>query len=260
MKHEPLLRTITVEPNLNRLVDLGFRFGDKGTHTSRTMMLEELRLVFEVCPINAKRDTYAEAILGDNCLSKRTVATRKSSLQRLRELYGLDLNILLFRALRRYWELEEKRRPLLALLTALARDPLLRLTAAPILRMRPGEVLAQQQLTDAIRTGVHGRLKDNTLGKVVRMTASSWTQSGHLHGRRRKIRQHVRPTPVVTTYALWLGYILGMRGMGLFESFWAEVLDVPAGDLISQAMDARRLGLLDSARREVSYRFHLRGS
>jgi hypothetical protein len=134
---------------------------------------------------------------------------------------------------------------LLALLTALARDPLLRLTAAPILRMQPGEELGRQQLTDAIRAGIDGRLNDSIVDKVVRNTASSWTQSGHLRGRGRKIRQYVLPTPVVTTYALLLGYILGMRGMGLFESFWAKGLDSPPNELIYQAIDAKRLGLLD---------------
>jgi hypothetical protein len=245
MKHEPLLRTLPAEQNLNRLAEIGFRFGDKGTHTSRTMMLEELILVFEACPFDAKRDVYAEAVLDHNCLGKRTVATRKLSLQRLSELYGLDPDILLFRVLRRQWQLDDKGRPLLAMLTALARDPLLRLTVPPILCMRPGVELARQRLTDVIRAGVDGRLNLSTLDKVVRNTASSWTQSGHLSGRGRKVRQMVLPTPVVTTYALLLGYILGLRGMGLFQSFWAKVLDTPADELIYQAMDAKRLGLLD---------------
>jgi hypothetical protein len=113
--------------------------------------------------------------------------------------------------------------------------------------MRPGEELARQQLTEAIRSGVGDRLNDRILDKVVRNTASSWTQSGHLHGRGRKIRQRISPTPVVTTYALILGYILGMRGMKLFESLWAKVLDGSANELIYQAMDAKRLGLLDLA-------------
>jgi hypothetical protein len=245
MQHEPLLRTIPFAQNLDRLIPFGFRFGNKGTHTSRTIMFVELCSVFEACPLEAKRSAYAEAILDHNCLGKRTVATRKHSLQHLSELYGLNTNILLFQALRRYWELEDKGRPLLALLMALARDPLLRLTVAPFLCMRPGEELVRQQLTDAIRAGINGRLNDSILDKVVRNTASSWTQSGHLSGRGRKIRQQVRPTPVVTAYALLLGYVLGIRGMGLFESFWAKVLDVSADELISQALDAKRLGLLD---------------
>jgi hypothetical protein len=111
--------------------------------------------------------------------------------------------------------------------------------------MRPGQELARQQLTDAIQASVKGRLNDSTLDKVVRNTASSWTQSGHLSGRGRKIRQQVRPTPIVTAYALLLGYLLGLRGPGLFESLWAQVLDSPTNELIAQALDARRLGLLD---------------
>jgi hypothetical protein len=76
---------------------------------------------------------------------------------------------------------------LLALLTALGRDPLLRLTVAPILHMKPGEELARQQLTNAIRAGVDSRLSDSIVDKVVRNTAASWKQSGHLSGRGRKI-------------------------------------------------------------------------
>jgi hypothetical protein len=131
------------------------------------------------------------------------------------------------------------------MLLALARDPLLRASAQPVLRMRPGEELARQQMTNAIARAVGSRLSESTLDKVVRNTASSWTQSGHLKGRGRKIRQAVRPTAVATAFALLLGYITGKRGTSLFESLWAQTLDVPVGELINLAMDARRLGFLD---------------
>ena len=48
--------------------DVGFRFGAKGTHTSRTMMFEELRQVFEVTLPDARRSDYAAAIIDDNGL------------------------------------------------------------------------------------------------------------------------------------------------------------------------------------------------
>lgn len=245
MKSDPLLKCLSSEENLARLAKLGFRTGDRGTHTSRTMMLEELTLVFQTCSPDTHREAYVEAILAHNCLGKKTAATRRLSLQRLRELYGLNPTIPLFRLLRRHWELDEKGRPLLALLTALARDPLLRLTVGPILCLRPGQELTRQQLTDALRAGVGARLNDSIVDKVARNTASSWTQSGHLRGRGRKVRQQVRPTPVVTAYALLLGYLVGLRGMRLFESFWARLLDVSPNELMFQAMDAKRLGLLD---------------
>lgn len=228
-----------------RLRDAGFRWGDKGTHTSRTIMLDELRAVFANCRPNATRDDYLSAIHEDNCLGKRTAATRKLSSQRLSELYALDPKVPLFRVMRRCWCADRDGQAVLALLLALARDPLLRISAPPVLRMRPGEELARQQITDALSRAVGNRLSESTLDKVVRNAASSWTQSGHLRGRGRKIRRSVTPTAITTAYALLLGYLTGTRGVALFESLWAQALDAPVGELMNLAMDARRLGFLD---------------
>lgn len=226
-------------------IKAGFRFGDIGTHTSRTIMLKELVLLLDDQDSNASREAYVSAIIDLNCLGKRTVSTRKLSYQRLSELYGLDPSILLFRILHYLWQIDENGRPLLALLTGLARDPLLRVTATPVLQMHSGEELVRQKLTDVLRQSVENRLNDSTLDTVVRNTSSSWTQSGHLKGRVRKIRQRVAPTPIVTAYALLLGYILGARGSGLFNTLWAKALDTPAEELITLATDAKRLGFLD---------------
>jgi hypothetical protein len=86
-----------------RLRDAGFRWGEKGTHTSRTIMLKELRAVLANCRSDATRDDYVAAIHEDNCLGKRTAATRKLSSQRLSELYALDPKVPLFRVMRRCW-------------------------------------------------------------------------------------------------------------------------------------------------------------
>jgi hypothetical protein len=243
-----------IEPSIGLIGDshrpaedrrLGFRFGDKGTHTSRTIMVDELRAVLAHCPPDAKRADYLAAIHEDNCLGKRTVATRKLSSQRLSELYALDPEVPLFRVMRRCWYADRHGQAVLALLLALARDPLLRVTALPVLRMRPGEELARQQMTDALKRAVGSRLNDSTLDKVLRNAASSWTQSGHLKGRGRKVRQTVTPTAVTTAYALLLGHLDGKRGAALFETLWAQVLDAPPSELRHLAMDARRLGFLD---------------
>ena len=100
-------------------------------------------------------------------------------------------------------------------------------------------------MTDALSRTVGSRLNESTINKVVRNAASSWTQSGHLKGRGRKVRQSVTPTAPTTAYALLLGYLTGTRGVALFETLWAKALDAPAGELIHLAMDARRLGFLD---------------
>ena len=208
-------------------------------------MLEELSTLLESVPANAPKRDYVAAIVENNVLGKQTAATRKLSAQRLSELYALEASVPLFRVLRRFWQDDVLGRPLLALLCCLARDPLLRATAEPVLSMSSGEELSRQKITDAIRLTVDDRLNDATLDKVVRNVSSSWVQSGHLKGRTRKFRQTVRPTPLTTAYALMLGYLEGLRGRQLFETNWARVLDVSPAELRNSAAEAKRLNGLD---------------
>ena len=239
------LSHLTRIPETATAATFGFRFGDKGTHTSRTLMLEELEQVFRGTPADADRAAYTAAIIDENLTDKRTAATRRITNQRLGELYSLDRSVLIFRILRQFWELDNNGRPLLALLCGLARDPLLRATSPPILSMQVGEELARQRMTDAVREAAGNRLNDNTIDKVVRNASSSWTQSGHLKGRARKTRQAVRPTPLSVAYALFIGYLFGLRGQRLFNTLWTEALDSSVDELVFLAMDAKRLGVLD---------------
>ena len=54
----------------------GFRYGSKGTHTSRTIMLAELDQVLGTVPADADRAAYTTAIVDENVTDKKTVATR----------------------------------------------------------------------------------------------------------------------------------------------------------------------------------------
>lgn len=232
-----------VDPKL--IKSFGFRLGDKGTQTSRTIMLEELQQLLAVVPGNVEGAAYEVAALDDNCLSKRTAATRKLTIQRLSELYALDPQVPLFRIMRDLWGMSENSRPLLALLLALARDPLLRATASPVIETPIGKEFARQSMTDALKNAVGDRLNDSTLDKVVRNASSSWTQSGHFQGRARKFRQQAQATPTACAFALLIGYLLGKRGPLLFETPWCRVLDLAAGDVAELAHDAKRMGLLE---------------
>ena len=110
----------------------GFINDPVGTHGSRTIMLAELRLLLGACQASASLEEYRSAIVDENVLLKKTVITRKDSFRRLRELYSLNKNTLLFRALRDLWDDDMQVQPLLALLCAVARDPLLKGTAEMI--------------------------------------------------------------------------------------------------------------------------------
>jgi len=223
----------------------GFRFGDLGTHSSRTIMLAELQAALAAAPPEAGRADYAAAIIEANCLGKPTASTRRLTNQRLGELYALDPAVPLFRVLRRLWAIDEKSRPLLALLASLARDPLLRATAPVIIALPEGAELQRREIRAALRATVDSRLNEATLDKVVRNTASSWTQSGHLEGRTFKMRRLVRATPVVVAMALYRGHAAGFRGEELLTSGGIAVLDCSVSSARDLAVDAKRFGLID---------------
>lgn len=223
----------------------GFRSGAKGTHTSRTIMLDDLTAVLAAVPADAPRAEYTQAIIEANCLGKTTVATRRHSNQRLGELYAFDPLVPLFRVLRRLWAIDQPGRPLLALQCAVARDPLLAATAAAILPLPPGADFQRDKMREALRSSVGERLNDAILDKVMRNAASSWTQSGHLEGRTFKKRRLVQPTPGSLAYALYLGNLGGFRGFQLFSSGWVALLDCTFDCARDLAFEAKKLGLLD---------------
>lgn len=223
----------------------GFRFGAKGTHTSRTVMFPELSAALAATPASASREDYAAAIIDANCLGKPTTATRRLTNQRLGELYALDPEVPLFRILRRLWECDEPGRRLLALQCAIARDPLLAATAGPISELPPGSEFQRDAVRVALRKAVGDRLNDATLEKVIRNAASSWSQSGHLEGRTFKRRCRVSATPATVTYGLYLARIAGFRGAQLFTSGWVSLLDCTPSRARELAVEGKRIGLID---------------
>ena len=223
----------------------GFRSGLVGTHTSRTMMLAELSAIFAAVPASAGRKQYVEAVVEANCLAKPTTSTRRLTLQRLTELYALDPEVPIFRVLRRLWDVDSDSRTLLALLAALARDPLLMATAPAILSLPPGTEMMRQTMREALRSAVGERLNDATLDKVIRNAASSWTQAGHLAGRTFKSRQKVHASATAIAFAFYLGDAAGFHGEELLTSGWVKTLDCRPSEALDVALDAKRIGLLD---------------
>jgi len=103
----------------NKLERLGFSFERGGVHTARTMMLGELRaLLSYVNNAEAAKTEYLKAIQTANCLGKRSGKTRALTFRHLADLYALDPSILVFRALRFFWQRDGDGQPLLAALRA----------------------------------------------------------------------------------------------------------------------------------------------
>lgn len=223
----------------------GLRFGDRGTHTSRTMMFAELSELFKFTEVAAEANDFRNRIVNENLLGKRTVATRKLTFQRLSEMYGLDTRVPIFRAFRQLWQADRAGRPLLAFLVAYARDPLLRVTTDTVLNTPLGSPVSAADFDDTLQGRLGVRLNPSVRHKVARNVGSSWTQSGHLVGRTAKRRAKAAAAPSTACLALLLGYATGLRGRALLTSEWVRLLDVSYGELIQLVQAANRTGLLN---------------
>lgn len=240
----------------------GFVNSPVGTHGSRTIMLKEIQLLLATCPRSTDYEAYRTSIVDENVLLKKTLSTRKESFRRLRELYGLDERVTLFRALRDLWEEDPDAQPLLALLCATARDVILRSTSEMILSIPGGEPVTPQMIEKATEENFPERYNPTMLANIGRHAASSWQQSGHLQGRQKKVRSAARCRSTATAYALLLGYLCEARGEALFQTLWARLLDAPLHVLHDQAFLASQRGWIEyrhaGAVTDVSFRHLLR--
>ena len=207
------------------------------------MMLDDLSLLLDyVNDHNAFRGEYREAIEKDNCLGKRSGKTRTLSVRHLGALYALDKNVTLFRSLRYFWERDPAGRPLIALLCTHARDSFFRLSVPFIFAFEHGEVVSRKALERFLERQHPHRFSEATLKSTAQNINSTWTQAGHLTGKRDKTRSKAQTTPGSVSYALLLAFLSGSRGEGLFQSDYAKLLDCSKDEAIPLAETASRRG------------------
>jgi hypothetical protein len=216
-----------------------------GAHTSRTMMLAELRELLASTPDDATRDDYRRAVIDDNVLGKTSNSSRQRSFRYLRELYGLDADEPSFRAFRVLWNHDADAQPLIALASALTRDPALRGTATAVLRAPVGTQVTADDLAAAVIDAYPSSYSDPIAHKIGRNAASTWTQSGHLAGRTKKTRTKANPRAASVAYALFLASLEGREGDLLFETLPVQAQDAPKHMLKELAREASRRGWLD---------------
>jgi hypothetical protein len=210
------------------------------------MMLQELEVVLAAVPAGSTVAQYRSAILDKNVLGKTTDSTRLKTQRHLRELYALDEQIPIFSVLRSLNELSSGTSlPMLALLVAWARDPLLRATTVPVLDALPGSVVDTASLAQSIEEAFPSQYTAISCHRVARNAASTWSQSGHLTGRTKKSRTQVKATVTAVTMALFLGDVAGYRGVSAFSNPWCALLDLSADRARAMGLEAHRAGLLN---------------
>jgi hypothetical protein len=227
------------------LESFGLKFSSGGAHISRTMMMQELGTVLADVPQKSSFDCYRDAILQRNVLGKTTDSTRRKSLRHLRELYALDEATPIFGLLRKLHAMDDASLPLLAILVAWARDPLLRATTQPVMDASEGDRVGTVSLAQALEITFPDQYSESNRNKIARNAASSWTQSGHLAGRAKKTRQRVKPTVVAVTMAFFLGDVAGYKGAAVFSNPWCRLLDLNSDRTKAMDFEAHRAGLLN---------------
>lgn len=230
--------------NRHQLEAFGFKLTEGGAHISRTIMLKEITRLLASTGAADRIEEYRRAVIEKNVLGKATESTRQKTLRHLRELYALSSDVPIFSVYRELMRIDPQSAPLLSFLITWARDPLLRATTPAVLNATIGDRVTGGDFQQALADAYPHQYSIKNIGKIARNAASSWTQSGHLAGRTKKIRTRVDARPAAVTLALILGHVAGGAGEQIFSSVWCRLLDLNASEARSLAEQAHRQELL----------------
>lgn len=223
---------------------LGFSKSSTGGHSARSMMVVEMKMLFRELPALASKDDFIRAVVEENVLEKPTLSSRKKSMRHLVELYGMDPTKLLFRVLWSFGHSDPDSIPHLCLVCSFARDPQLRNSFELVRTLRVGEVLERVAMEQQIETGFPGRFSPAMKKSMAQNVNTTWTYSGHLVGKVSKARRLPEPRPISAAYAMFVGYLSGLRGEKLLGSVFAELVSSNRSQLLISLSLASAKGLL----------------
>jgi len=228
------------------IVDNSFGFSSAilGGHSARSMMFLEMRMLVHAMPVTVTLGDFVKAIVEENILEKPTLSSRKKSLRHLFELYGMDPAKALFRVLWNLGHSDIDSLPQLCLVCAYARDPQLRHSFELIRSLRLGEVLDRSAMEQHLENGFPSRFSIATKASMARNVNTTWTFGGHLAGRAKKTRRLPEARPISAAYAMFVGYLTGLRGERLLDSTFAALVSPNRSQLKTALALASARGLL----------------
>ncbi len=223
---------------------LGFSNASVGGHSARSMMFLEMRALVRAMPLNVTKEDFTRAIVEENALNKPTQSSRKKSLRHLIELYGMDPSQALFRVLWEFGHSDLDSLAQLCLVCSYSRDPQLRQSFELVRRLRFGEVLGRPAMEQHLEDGFPGRFSPAMKKSMAQNVNTTWTFGGHLTGRAKKVRCLPEPRPFSAAYAMFSGYLTGLRGARLLDSAFAALVASNRPQLQSALALASARGLL----------------
>jgi hypothetical protein len=214
-----------VLPKINsRLNEFGFSDNLTGGHMARSMMADEISILCKSLPPDTSTDKYKTSILDENILGKPTFTSRQKSLRHLIQLYSLDPQLALFRVFRKFLSHDFSSLPQLGMVCAFCRDQQLRYSFLLIDDLRTGEILKHERMEQHFEAGFPNRYSAAMIQSLTRNVDTTWTVSGHLHGKAVKKRAAPEPKLVASIYAMFAGYLTGLRSEMLIESIFGRLV------------------------------------
>lgn len=223
---------------------LGFSKASLGAHSARSMMFLEMRVLVRAMPLTVTKNDLTKAIVEENVLEKPTLSSRKKSLRHLMELYGMNPSKTLFRVLWDLGQADLDSLPQLCLVCAYARDPQLCHSFELIRTLRLSEVLARAAMEQHLENGFPGRFSPAMKKSMAQNVNTTWTFGGHLAGKAKKTRRLPEPRPISAAYAMFVGYLTGLRGERLLNSAFAALVASNRSQLQTTLVLASARGLL----------------
>jgi len=223
---------------------LGFSKASVGGHSARSMMFLEMGALVRAMPLSVTKNDFIKAIVDENVLEKPTLSSRKKSLHHLMELYGMDPSKALFRVLWDFSHVDLDSLHQLCLVCAYARDPQLRHSFELVRTLRHGEVLERAAMEQHLENGFPGRFSSATKKSMAQNVNTTWTFGGHLAGKTKKARRLPEPRPISAAYAMFVGYLTGLRGERLLVSAFASLVASNRSQLQAALSLASAKGLL----------------
>lgn len=191
-----------------------------------------------------ENDDYFDS-LRQNVINKSTKSGITKTSQYLKRIYEFDAKSPSFKCFKHFWgEVNERDKPLLALIYAIGKDYLLKESIPVISDTEIGKKVTVESIESYLENLYPQKYSANTRRSMARNIASSWKQAGFITGKVKNIRTQPEINYLVLTFALIMAYLNDLRGDFILSSDWVKALTLDERTVRSLAIEAAKRDLL----------------
>ncbi|MFO7803667.1 MAG: hypothetical protein R6V55_15395 [Desulfovermiculus sp.] len=207
-------------------------------------MLSDISRLMDCAGRQASYETYRDAVVLENVLSKPSQKSRKLAWRHLSRLYSLSSDHCLFRAFRKLYFSADKGQSLLAFQFAYARDPLLRTCAPFVLGLGIGQQITSQDTKQMVAKLYPDRFTSASRKSFAQNMNGTWTQAGFLRGKVTKTRVQPVVSWVNVAFALFMAFLQGSQAKMMLVSEWVRLLGLSEEEVLHLASQAAQKGFM----------------